>query len=84
MFQDRYNAWEIGTRTEVCENKLLKTSISSALSCDFMFFLNVFVAVIITYILRFMFVLSFLRQWNSLRSIRFDFIKPLILALQFI
>ena len=34
MFEDRYNAWEFGTRTEVCENKLLKTSISPALSCD--------------------------------------------------
>jgi hypothetical protein len=51
MFEERYNAWEIGTRTGVCENELLKTSISSAFLCDFVFFLNVFIAVIITYIL---------------------------------
>jgi hypothetical protein len=29
MFEELYNAWEIGTRTELYENKLLKTSISS-------------------------------------------------------
>jgi len=59
MFEDQYNTWEIGTRTEVCENKLLKTSISPALSYDFVFFLNFFIAVIITYILTLIFLLSF-------------------------